>query len=214
MATIALTLLAAALLAPPSSSSVISSSLDSDEKCEEITIPMCMGIGYNMTRMPNELNHESQDEAGLEVHQFWPLVEIKCSSDLKFFLCSMYAPICLPEYSKPLPPCRDLCRRAREGCEPIMTQYGFQWPERMECEQFPIQGGEVLCMDQPTHNTSSSSSSSTPKQTNKKTLKPCKPGSKNCENPQGGTGRTKGNAPTECRLVFSSFLCKEREKDE
>ncbi|KAJ8972875.1 hypothetical protein NQ317_001188 [Molorchus minor] len=121
------------------SSAVISSS-DTEGRCEEITIPMCLGIGYNMTRMPNELNHESQDEAGLEVHQFWPLVEIKCSPDLKFFLCSMYAPICLPDFQKPLPPCRDLCRRAREGCEPIMTQYGFKWPERMECDQFPVQG--------------------------------------------------------------------------
>ncbi|ENN75149.1 frizzled-2 [Dendroctonus ponderosae] len=185
---------AALMLANPISSSVISSSLEAEGKCEEITIPMCLGIGYNMTRMPNELNHESQEEAGLEVHQFWPLVEIKCSPDLKFFLCSMYAPICLPEYSKPLPPCRDLCRRAREGCEPIMTQYGFEWPERMECDQFPKQGGEILCMDQPTHNTSS-----TPRPTNRKPLKPCKPGSKNCENPQGGTGRTKGNAPNECR---------------
>ncbi|XP_066138925.1 frizzled-2 [Euwallacea fornicatus] len=192
MATSLLICYLAAFLVSPLVASVISS-LDGEGKCEEITIPMCLGIGYNMTRMPNELNHESQDEAGLEVHQFWPLVEIKCSPDLKFFLCSMYAPICLPEYSKPLPPCRDLCRRAREGCEPIMTQYGFQWPERMECDQFPRQGGEILCMDQPTHNTSS-----TPRPGGRKPLKPCKPGSKNCENPQGGTAKTKGSTPNEC----------------
>ncbi|KAL1517391.1 hypothetical protein ABEB36_001160 [Hypothenemus hampei] len=186
------------LLVSQSTGSVLSSSssMDTEGKCEEITIPMCLGIGYNMTRMPNELNHESQDEAGLEVHQFWPLVEINCSVELKFFLCSMYAPICLSEYSKPLPPCRDLCKRARDGCEPIMTQYGFPWPERMDCDHFPEQGGEVLCMDQPNHN-SSSSGGTTPKP--KKPWKPCKPGSKNCENPQGGIGRTKGNAPNECR---------------
>ena len=47
-----------------------------------------------------------QEEAGLEVHQFWPLVEIQCSPDLKFFLCSMYAPICMTNYHKPLPACR------------------------------------------------------------------------------------------------------------
>ncbi|XP_008468232.1 frizzled-2-like [Diaphorina citri] len=69
-------------------------------RCEEITIPMCKGIGYNLTQMPNEMNHDTQDEAGLEVHQFWPLVEIKCSSDLKFFLCSMYTPICIEDYYK------------------------------------------------------------------------------------------------------------------
>ncbi|KYN31493.1 Frizzled-5 [Trachymyrmex septentrionalis] len=109
-------------------------------RCEEITIPMCRGIGYNLTAMPNELNHDTQDEAGLEVHQFWPLVEIKCSADLKFFLCSMYAPICLPEYTKPLPACRSVCERARTGCAPLMQQYGFSWPERMACERLPYHG--------------------------------------------------------------------------
>lgn len=56
------------------------------ERCEEITIPMCRGIGYNYTAMPNQFHHDTQDEAGLEVHQFWPLVEIQCSDDLRFFL--------------------------------------------------------------------------------------------------------------------------------
>jgi hypothetical protein len=75
-------------------------------ECEHITIPMCRGIGYNLTYMPNQFNHETQEEAGLEVHQFWPLVEISCSPHLRFFLCSMYAPICIPNYNKPLPACR------------------------------------------------------------------------------------------------------------
>lgn len=52
--------------------------------CQEITVPMCRGIGYNLTHMPNQFNHDTQDEAGLEVHQFWPLVEIYCSPDLRF----------------------------------------------------------------------------------------------------------------------------------
>jgi frizzled 5/8 len=120
---------------------------DPNSRCEEITIPMCRGIGYNLTSFPNEMNHESQDEAGLEVHQFWPLVEIKCSPDLKFFLCSMYTPICIEDYHKPLPVCRSVCERARSGCAPIMQQYSFSWPERMACESLPLTGDpETLCM--------------------------------------------------------------------
>ncbi|XP_070570977.1 frizzled-5-like [Ptychodera flava] len=116
--------------------------------CEEITIPMCRGIGYNMTYMPNQFNHDSQDEAGLEVHQFWPLVEIQCSPDLKFFLCSMYAPICVSNYKQPLPACRSVCERAKAGCAPLMRQYGFAWPERMRCDDLPEYGDETkLCMD-------------------------------------------------------------------
>ncbi|KAJ7345365.1 hypothetical protein JRQ81_001315 [Phrynocephalus forsythii] len=116
--------------------------------CQEITVPMCKGIGYNLTYMPNQFNHDTQDEAGLEVHQFWPLVEIQCSPDLKFFLCSMYTPICLLDYAKPLPPCRSVCERAKAGCSPLMRQYGFAWPERMGCDQLPVLGdAERLCMD-------------------------------------------------------------------
>ncbi|XP_069504129.1 frizzled-8 [Ambystoma mexicanum] len=116
--------------------------------CQEITVPLCRGIGYNHTYMPNQFNHDTQDEAGLEVHQFWPLVEIQCSPDLKFFLCSMYTPICLEDYKKPLPPCRSVCERAKAGCAPLMRQYGFAWPDRMRCDQLPQQGNpDTLCMD-------------------------------------------------------------------
>ncbi|KAM4606509.1 frizzled-8a [Polymixia lowei] len=116
--------------------------------CQEIAVPLCKGIGYNYTYMPNQFNHDTQDEAGLEVHQFWPLVEIQCSPDLKFFLCSMYTPICLEDYKKPLPPCRSVCERARAGCAPLMRQYGFPWPDRMKCDLLPVQGNpDTLCMD-------------------------------------------------------------------
>lgn len=116
-------------------------------QCEEIQIPMCSDIGYNFTRLPNEFNHESQDEAGLEVHQFWPLVKIECSPDLRFFLCSMYTPICLDSYSRPLPACKSVCERAKLGCLPVMQKYGFEWPKRMSCSKLPEYGGAELCMD-------------------------------------------------------------------
>ncbi|XP_044001072.1 frizzled-2 [Aphidius gifuensis] len=189
-----------------SSHSVMSSSSNGNGRCEDITIPMCRGIGYNLTAMPNDLNHDTQEEAGLEVHQFWPLVEIKCSPDLKFFLCSMYTPICLAEYSKPLPACRSVCERARAGCAPLMQQYGFSWPERMSCERLPYHGDpENLCMEQDNHTSnsgggsSSSGSASNPSNAGggasiRPTSKPsrnnqparCKPGKnqKNCQVPQ------------------------------
>lgn len=187
-----------------SGSSMISSHsdpLDQEGRCEEITIPMCLNIGYNLTRMPNELNHDNQEEAGMEVHQFWPLVEIKCSPDLKFFLCSMYAPICLKDYQKPLPPCRDLCRRARAGCEPIMQQYGFKWPERMECDKFPVLGAsqDVLCMDQNKNESSGGGSSGRQPTQRPKHPKNCK-NPKNCGEPPGDRARNKGiSRDCDCR---------------
>lgn len=186
-----LTVVGSALASDKSSGSSMSySSLGS--RCELITIPMCREIGYNLTSMPNELNHETQEEAGMEAHQFWPLVEIGCSPDLRFFLCSMYTPICIEDYHKPLPPCRSVCERARAGCNPLMQQYGFSWPERMACEKLPRHGvdPESLCMEQNNktdHSAGSNQQSVTPKPPKKNSAK-CKPGkngsTKHCQSEQ------------------------------
>ncbi|OXB61481.1 hypothetical protein ASZ78_000193 [Callipepla squamata] len=142
----------AAASAAAAASSSSSSSSAKELSCQEITVPLCKGIGYNYTYMPNQFNHDTQDEAGLEVHQFWPLVEIQCSSDLRFFLCSMYTPICLEDYKKPLPPCRSVCERAKAGCAPLMRQYGFAWPDRMRCDRLPEQGSPDTLERHPLYN--------------------------------------------------------------
>ena len=117
------------------------------KRCEKMKIPMCQNIGYNLTYMPNMFNHDTQEEAALEVHQFWPLVEIKCSPDLKNFLCSVYGPKCeLHAKENEFPPCRSLCESARNGCAPLMRQYGFSWPERLRCKQFPKLGQNKTCL--------------------------------------------------------------------
>ncbi|XP_008052984.1 frizzled-1, partial [Carlito syrichta] len=112
--------------------------------CQPISIPLCTDIAYNQTIMPNLLGHTNQEDAGLEVHQFYPLVKVQCSAELKFFLCSMYAPVCTV-LEQALPPCRSLCERARQGCEALMNKFGFQWPETLKCEKFPVHGAGELC---------------------------------------------------------------------
>ncbi|KFU84960.1 Frizzled-7, partial [Chaetura pelagica] len=96
--------------------------------CQPISIPLCTDIAYNQTILPNLLGHTNQEDAGLEVHQFYPLVKVQCSAELKFFLCSMYAPVCTV-LEQAIPPCRSLCERARQGCEALMNKFGFQWTE-------------------------------------------------------------------------------------
>ncbi|XP_045766934.1 frizzled-2 [Maniola jurtina] len=162
-------------------------------RCEEITIPMCRGIGYNLTAFPNSLDHDTQEEAGLEVHQYWPLVEIKCSADLKFFLCSVYTPICIEDYAKPLPACRSVCERARAGCAPLMQKYGFQWPERMACERLPRLGDpDHLCMEE-TERAQEPEPRPPPRRPHKNNCKD----PKNCEAPAAGAADGAG-AGAEC----------------
>ncbi|XP_028675211.1 frizzled-2 [Erpetoichthys calabaricus] len=115
--------------------------------CQPISIPLCTDIAYNQTIMPNLVGHTNQEDAGLEVHQFYPLVKVQCSPELKFFLCSMYAPVCTV-LEQAIPPCRSICERAKQGCEALMNKFGFQWPERLRCENFPVHGAEQICVGQ------------------------------------------------------------------
>ena len=108
-------------------------------KCEPITIPLCANIAYNQTILPNLLGHSKQEQAGMEVHQFYPLVKVQCSPHLQIFLCSVYAPVCTI-LEDPLPPCRSLCLAAQDGCEELMNKFGFQWPANLACHTFPVGG--------------------------------------------------------------------------
>ncbi|KAG7170041.1 uncharacterized protein LOC121864967 [Homarus americanus] len=117
--------------------------------CEPITIPLCKTdqIPYNTTTtMPHSLRrHDTQEEAGMEVHQFFPLVEIQCSPDLNLFLCSVYVPPCPVTPGNIVPPCRSLCLSAKAGCDTLMSIYGFQWPQFLSCDKFP-DGSEDMCI--------------------------------------------------------------------
>ena len=99
---------------------------------------MCSDIGYNMTRMPNSLGHNTVAHAALEVTQFYPLVRVNCNPQLQPFLCSLYFPQC--QETELVLPCRSLCEQARSGCDSLMVMYDFKWPETLGCEKLPETG--------------------------------------------------------------------------
>lgn len=108
-------------------------------QCEEIKIPMCLNMPYNLTRLPNLLHHSTQENAQLAVDQFELLRWTKCSDQLEFFLCAMYAPICTREFlSEAIPPCRSVCESARRGCEPLLARFSIPWPSNLECSSLPL----------------------------------------------------------------------------
>ena len=123
-----------------------------DGRCERITIPMCVDMRYNLTRMPNLIGHQDQDSAAIQVHEFYPLVEIGCSPLLKFFLCSLYAPMCTEQVEEMLiiPPCRSMCHSVRSDCEPILMRFDFKWPSILDCSKLPERPDKSnLCMEEP-----------------------------------------------------------------
>ena len=132
-------------------------SVELPSKCEPLTAPMCSDLRqhyksermYNTTIYPNSLDHRNQNEAALELHQFAPLIAVKCSKYMKLFLCTVYAPMC----SQPIIlPCRSLCEEVRNGCLPLMRQFGFKWPDSLKCNKFP-RISEKVCFGGPTTNT-------------------------------------------------------------
>ncbi|XP_039251808.1 frizzled-2-like [Styela clava] len=113
-------------------------------RCEPIATPLCQDMKYNLTVFPNILGHTTQDEAALEVHQFYPLVEMKCSKALLLFLCSVYVPVCT-NLKEAIPPCKHLCIHARTGCEELMNSFEFKWPVGLTCDDLPEKSKDQLC---------------------------------------------------------------------
>lgn len=108
------------------------------------TLALCHGIGYRQMRIPNLLGHDTLREAQQQSAAWLPLVSKLCHRDTKKFLCSLFAPVCLPELSGPVSPCRSLCEAVRDGCVPVMSAFGFPWPEMFNCTRFPR--GTELCI--------------------------------------------------------------------
>lgn len=147
-------LLCVLLLAPSATSSsstatatrplLGSSSLRSTCRPIPASLPLCYGVGYRLMRLPNLLGHESLREAQQQAAAWLPLLSKRCHPDTGKFLCSLFAPVCGPELSVPVSPCRSLCEAVRDGCLPVMSAFGFPWPEMLDCSRFP--SGTELCV--------------------------------------------------------------------
>uniref|UniRef100_A0A8C5EYB3 Frizzled-4 n=1 Tax=Gouania willdenowi TaxID=441366 RepID=A0A8C5EYB3_GOUWI len=97
--------------------------------CDPIRISMCQGLGYNVTKMPNLVGNVLQSDAELQLTTFTPLIQYGCSSQLKFFLCSVYVPMCTDKVPIPIGPCGSMCLSVKRKCLPVLHEFGFIWPE-------------------------------------------------------------------------------------
>ncbi|KAK3783620.1 hypothetical protein RRG08_001529 [Elysia crispata] len=127
---------------------------ESVRTCQPIRYDTCKGLGYNVTGMPNLVNHPSEDDALLQLQTFLPLIQYGCSSRLKFFLCSVYLPMCTEKVRTPIGPCRPLCEAVRGRCEPVLQTFGYPWPNALNCSKFPPENNQKhMCMEGPTDET-------------------------------------------------------------
>ncbi|XP_006011139.1 secreted frizzled-related protein 2 [Latimeria chalumnae] len=101
------------------------------------TLVLCHGIEYPNMRLPNLLGHETMKEVLQQASSWIPLVQKQCHPDTKKFLCSLFAPVCIDDLDETIQPCRSLCEQVKESCAPVMSAFGFPWPDMLECSRFP-----------------------------------------------------------------------------
>ncbi|XP_053715831.1 atrial natriuretic peptide-converting enzyme isoform X1 [Synchiropus splendidus] len=116
--------------------------------CEPISLELCMNLPYNLTSYPNYLGHLSQRESSVswESSLFPALVQTGCYQYLMFYACTLLVPKCDPVTFQRVPPCRSMCRNAKEKCESVLGIVGLQWPDDSDCNQFPEEGANVTCL--------------------------------------------------------------------
>ncbi|MBN3295478.1 secreted frizzled-related protein 2 [Amia ocellicauda] len=101
------------------------------------TLRLCHDIEYSDMRLPNLLGHDTMQEVLQQAASWIPLVQKQCHPDTRKFLCSLFAPVCLDDLDEPIQPCRSLCEGVQRGCGPVMSAFGFPWPEMLDCGRFP-----------------------------------------------------------------------------
>lgn len=132
------------------------SGLSAQGRCEPITMSICRDMGYNMTSMPNMIGDKHQGEAETRIQQFQALIQVGCADLptelLKFFLCSLHAPMCTKQVGEILviPACQSMCLEVKAKCEPVLLNFHISWPEMLNCSKLPAkQVRNNLCMEAP-----------------------------------------------------------------
>lgn len=101
------------------------------------TLLLCHDIEYPNMRLPNLLGHETMKEVLQQASSWIPLIQKQCHRDTKKFLCSLFAPVCIDDLDETIKPCRSLCEQVRDSCAPVMSAFGFPWPDMLDCSRFP-----------------------------------------------------------------------------
>uniref|UniRef100_A0A1I7SGE6 FZ domain-containing protein n=3 Tax=Bursaphelenchus xylophilus TaxID=6326 RepID=A0A1I7SGE6_BURXY len=114
------------------------------QQCQPIHIDSCLDLPYNSTIAPKSNIFGDEQSLSEQVRHFNPLFKTKCSSHLKFLVCSVFAPMCPPEMPQAVTSCRSVCEEVKRDCMSILSEFDIKWPSLLNCTNFPLE--PELCM--------------------------------------------------------------------
>ena len=122
------------------------------EKCVKLP-EMCRKLSsskYKSMRLPNMLNHTSSKSVESDINAWKPLLsssECNAGDQLNYFLCFVYAPVCVDTL---ISPCKSLCETVRDSCDPVMKKNSnYSWPAYFNCNEkkrFP-EDSSLMCIN-------------------------------------------------------------------
>ena len=122
-------------------------------KCEVMKVRQCRNYGYNVTGIPNIFNHESQDTIEEKLFEINELLTSTCAEPVRFFFCSMYAPMCSKETGSLITSCGELCEFVTKRCKPTAEKFKIPWLDAWNCSQFHWKNSKnKMCMSGPLYN--------------------------------------------------------------
>ena len=108
---------------------------DVTHQCLNFTHPFCNSAGYRTAQFPNGRG-QNFSAAAAEFSHFVRLLETGCSDKLGTLLCFYYFPFCQPQtlwQTQTVLPCRETCQEARNNCENVLQEHGYNWPTHLDC---------------------------------------------------------------------------------
>uniref|UniRef100_A0A0K0DXJ0 Frizzled-4 n=1 Tax=Strongyloides stercoralis TaxID=6248 RepID=A0A0K0DXJ0_STRER len=128
-------------------STIVSASIfdqTNKNRCVPVTLPICKDIPYNYTFIPNPIFPHDPATLHLQTDHFKPLIRTQCNPHIKFFICSVFAPMCPESLPQAVTSCKSVCQEVKKDCIKIFTEFDIQWPESLDCDKFPEEPS--LCM--------------------------------------------------------------------
>lgn len=97
-----------------------------------------------------------------QVDHFKPLFKTRCHPHIKFFVCSVFAPMCPESMPQAVTSCRSVCEevnskqnhlktymikfQVKRDCIKVLEEVDLPWPSPLNCSNFPEESKTQLCM--------------------------------------------------------------------